>query len=128
MSQIVLVVSLLLIGSTVFADGTPKAPVGKISGTVIDHGTGEALIGVTLLIQGTAMGAKSDLDGHYMIKDVPAGVYRLHVSSIGYAGTILTDIVITESGGERIRRLCLGWNLRLRAEPRKVRKVDSGLA
>ncbi len=94
--RLALLMIMLFSGMTALAADVPKAPVGKISGTVIDHGNGEALIGVTLLIQGTSMGAQTDLDGHYTVKDVPAGVYSVHVSSVGYGGMILTDVVVTE--------------------------------
>jgi TonB-linked SusC/RagA family outer membrane protein len=53
-----------------------------ISGTVTDAGTGEPLIGVTVLIEGTTTGTTTDLDGNYTIR-VSAG-QALVFSYIGY--------------------------------------------
>jgi len=57
---------------------------GRITGSVIDAGTGEALPGANVLIKGTSLGAASDIDGNYFIPRVPPGSYELVVSYIGY--------------------------------------------
>ena len=53
----------------------------KITGTVIDD-TGEALIGVSLLVKGTTIGTITDIDGNFSL-DVPAGAI-VQVSYVGY--------------------------------------------
>jgi len=55
----------------------------KISGTVTDAATGEALIGANVLVVGTAEGTITDLDGKYML-EVPAAAVRLQFSYTGY--------------------------------------------
>ena len=40
---------------------------GKISGKVTDAATGEPLIGVNIVIEGTSLGAASDAEGEYYI-------------------------------------------------------------
>lgn len=57
---------------------------GSLSGTVIDKETKEAIIGASVLIEGTDIGAVSDLDGKFSIKAIPVGEYEVSVSSIGY--------------------------------------------
>lgn len=58
--------------------------VGKISGKVTDEATGEPLISTNVVIQGTSLGAATDIDGNYTILGVPPGVYTLVVSMVGY--------------------------------------------
>ncbi len=65
---------------------------GKITGMVVDSETGEAVIGCNVLIEGTTMGAAADINGTYLINNVPEGVYSLRFSSIGYAKTVVSGI------------------------------------
>ena len=53
-----------------------------VTGTVVDA-TGEPMIGVSILVDGTTIGGVTDFDGNFTIKDVPDnGV--LKISYIGY--------------------------------------------
>lgn len=70
------------------------ADTGQISGTVIDEKTGEAIIGASVLVSGTTLGASCDIDGHYLIRDVPAGTHEVVVSSIGYVQNRITDVTV----------------------------------
>jgi len=78
---IVVVLMLLLIPCLVFAsDGT----TGKLSGRVFDKTSGEPLPGVNVIIEGTTLGASSDMNGNYFINNIPAGTYTVTASYIGY--------------------------------------------
>jgi TonB-linked SusC/RagA family outer membrane protein len=57
----------------------------SISGTITDVDTGEPLLGVTVLVQGTNKGTVSDFDGNYLINGLDAGDYVLEVSYTGYS-------------------------------------------
>ncbi len=57
---------------------------GKLVGKVTDAETGQPLVGVNVIIEGTTMGAAADLDGNYLILNVPPGAYVLKASMIGY--------------------------------------------
>ena len=57
----------------------------SISGTITDADTGEPLLGVTVLVQGTNKGTVSDFDGNYLIQNVDSGEYVLDVSYTGYS-------------------------------------------
>ncbi len=73
--------SICLIASTIsFASET-----GAIKGTATDARTHEKLVGVTVLLEGTHMGAASDLSGKYQIENVPAGTYSIVARYIGYS-------------------------------------------
>ncbi len=57
---------------------------GKIAGYVEDASSGEALAGANVFIQGTSLGASTDLEGNYYIINVPPGTYDVVIQMIGY--------------------------------------------
>ncbi|MCX6135820.1 MAG: TonB-dependent receptor [Ignavibacteriales bacterium] len=67
---------------------------GKIAGTVKDKKTGEPLIGCNVLLEGTTMGAGTDLDGRYTILNVPPGTYVLNVTIVGYLPTKIKEVKV----------------------------------
>ncbi|MBN1299812.1 MAG: TonB-dependent receptor [Melioribacteraceae bacterium] len=71
---------------------------GNITGTVVDEEFGDALIGANILLEGTAIGAATDIEGKYLIENVPEGKYNIIFSSIGFARQIVTDVVVTAGG------------------------------
>ncbi|WP_243663569.1 carboxypeptidase-like regulatory domain-containing protein [Rhodothermus marinus] len=58
--------------------------MGRIAGVVTDAATGDPLPGVNVTIEGTTLGAASDIDGQYYILNVPPGRYTVRASMIGY--------------------------------------------
>jgi len=74
-----IVLALLVCASVARAGNT-----GKITGEVKDSQTREALIGANVVIEGTSMGAATNLDGYYVILNVPPGKYTLVASAVGY--------------------------------------------
>lgn len=73
--------------SNVFADG-------KVSGKITDEKTGEALIGVTVLVPKLAgVGTMTDVDGQYDLK-LPDGVYTIQVKYMGYQTKEIEDVKI----------------------------------
>jgi TonB-dependent receptor len=57
---------------------------GKIRGIIKEVGTGEALLGANVFIQGTSLGSSTDINGLYTITNIPFGTYILKVTYIGY--------------------------------------------
>ncbi|MCK7525770.1 MAG: carboxypeptidase-like regulatory domain-containing protein [Ignavibacteriales bacterium] len=49
---------------------------GKLVGRVTDE-SGEPLIGANVILDGTTMGAATDLEGYYSIINVRAGTYNI---------------------------------------------------
>lgn len=80
-------VLLMLIPAWLFAGVT-----GKISGYVKDHETGDPLPGVNVIIEGTMMGAASDMNGFYIILNVPVGTYTVKATYIGYKTVDISNI------------------------------------
>lgn len=68
---------------------------GKIAGQVRDADSREALIGINILIEGTSIGAATDIDGKYVINNVDPGVYSLIFSGVGYQRKIVTNIRVS---------------------------------
>jgi len=75
--------------SSLFAGTT-----GKIAGRVIDKQTGDPLIGVNVLVEGSYMGAATDNDGYYSIVNVTPGTYSLKTMMIGYQGVIQRNVQV----------------------------------
>ena len=67
-----------------------------IRGKIIDLKTGETLIGVTVMLEGTYSGTISDFDGNYSLP-IDAGIYTLKVSYISYKTQILRDVEVKEN-------------------------------
>ncbi len=57
---------------------------GTINGYVEDADTKETIIGATLTIKGTKLGAVANRSGFFVIKDIPLGRQTVIVSSVGY--------------------------------------------
>ncbi|MBS4036284.1 MAG: carboxypeptidase-like regulatory domain-containing protein [Ignavibacterium sp.] len=66
--------------------------VGKISGVVRDAQTNEPLIGANILVEGTTIGAATNIDGFYTITNVSPGFYNLRASMVGYNQQIIQDV------------------------------------
>ncbi len=61
-----------------------NAEKGTISGYVEDADTKETLVGATLTVKGTKLGAVANKSGFFSIRNIPAGRQTIAVSSIGY--------------------------------------------
>ncbi len=69
---------------------------GRLVGKVTDAATGEELIGVNVIVQGTNRGAATDINGDYTIPDISPGSYSVNVSYIGFQTKLFTGIDIQE--------------------------------
>lgn len=76
-----------LISSNIFA-GTS----GKVVGIVTDAQTGEPIPGVNVLIDGTFLGAATDLEGYYIILNVPPGEFKMEALMIGYTTSTMIQV------------------------------------
>lgn len=70
---------------------------GSLKGIIIDNEFGEGLIGANVLIVGTTIGAATDIEGKYEINGIPAGIYTLQFSSVGFAKKRVTNVEIKEN-------------------------------
>ncbi len=70
---------------------------GKIVGVVTDKSSGEPLPGVNISIEGTTYGAATDVDGFYVILNVPVGVYDVRADFIGYGEIVQSGLRVSAS-------------------------------
>ncbi|MEM8965457.1 MAG: carboxypeptidase-like regulatory domain-containing protein, partial [Bacteroidota bacterium] len=71
-----------------------QTQTGRVTGKVTDAQTGDLLPGTTVMIQGTALGTATDVDGRYLIPKAPVGELTLVISSVGYQGQEVTVNVV----------------------------------
>jgi len=67
---------------------------GKIRGIVTDKETKEVLIGANVQLDGTLYGGATNIDGSYIIINVPPGTYTLRVSYLGYNTQEIQNVVV----------------------------------
>lgn len=65
---------------------------GKIAGRVTDAKTGEGIPFANVIIEGTTLGAATNLEGYYTIINVPPGIYTLRASVVGYETRVVTNV------------------------------------
>lgn len=75
---------------------------GRISGTVVDSETGDPLIGATVTVVGLQLGAMADLEGTFLIRNVPVGQHTVLVSMIGFAQKRVTEVRVDPGQVSRI--------------------------
>lgn len=63
-----------------------------IKGRVFDPVTNEAIPFANVVLQGTSIGAVTDIDGNYSIMVEEPGLYNVEASSVGYASTIVFEV------------------------------------
>ncbi|HVO73707.1 MAG TPA: TonB-dependent receptor [Ignavibacteriaceae bacterium] len=92
MRKILLLISFLIYSSgSIIWGGT----TGKLSGKVIDAATKEAMPFVNIILMGTNFGAASDLDGNYVILNLPPGKYTVRAQAIGYQPVEVENVSIS---------------------------------
>lgn len=77
----------ILLSATVFAQ------TAHVSGLITDRETGEALSAVTVRIEGTRLGAITDIKGRFRINNVNDGTIILAASRVGYKPEKTTILV-----------------------------------
>lgn len=77
---------ILLFAFSVFflAAQSLSAQTGTIRGSIYEKATGEPVIFCNVYLEGTTIGAGSDVNGLYMITRIPPGTYTLLVTNLGY--------------------------------------------
>lgn len=68
---------------------------GKIAGRITEGATGDALIGVNVVLEGLQQGTVTDIDGNYIILNVRPGTYTLIFSYIGFETKRVENIKVT---------------------------------
>jgi outer membrane receptor for ferrienterochelin and colicin len=74
---------------------------GTIRGVIKNKQTQETIIGATVIVEGSQLGAATDLDGNYRINNVPVGSYNLKASIVGYKPQSKFNVSVT-SGNDQV--------------------------
>ena len=80
----------LLLPVCVFAGTT-----GKIKGKVADRESKEALPGANVLIVGTTIGAATNVNGEFVLLNIPPGVYEVRAQYIGYREVSISNVRVS---------------------------------
>ncbi len=68
---------------------------GKITGKVTDKTSQEPLPFVNIIIVGTNLGAATDIDGTYVILNIPPGTYNVKAQFIGYQSVLVENVSVS---------------------------------
>ncbi len=71
------------------------ADTGTVRGRIIDKSDGEGVYGASVTIAGTTIGTATDMNGNFVLQNVPAKSQKISVSIVGYAPTTQTVTVGT---------------------------------
>lgn len=78
------------------------AQTGSISGKVTDKSNNEELIGANVFIPGSNIGAATDIDGVFYIRNLAPGFYTIKVSFVSYQPTVIEKIKVEEGKDTRL--------------------------
>jgi outer membrane receptor protein involved in Fe transport len=91
MKPLCTVVVLVLTAVTLALAGT----TGKITGEVKDSQTGEPVIGANVTVEGTTLGAATNIDGYFVILNLPPGKYNVVASAVGYHKRTYGGVIVS---------------------------------
>lgn len=126
-------------GGTVQLDRAEPPPRKAISGVAFDSASGKPAVGARVSILGTGIAATTGTDGRFAIRNVPAGLYSIVLStpmldSLGVPGPADT-VRVTAAGALEValavpsratlaRRMCRGWRADRRRAAVRVIVLD----
>lgn len=73
----------------------------QIVGQIVDGKTGEPIVGATVQIADTTIGALTNVDGNYVVKKAPEGTHDLIVRCVGYTKMTVQGVIPAEGDGAR---------------------------
>jgi TonB-linked SusC/RagA family outer membrane protein len=120
---VILLFCSLVVPSTISAANIPAVDDQqvRVTGTITDASTGEAMPGVNVQVKGTALGAISDADGKYAIANVDRNA-TLVFSFIGYvsqevvmSGRAVVDVALVQELTDLDEVVVVGYSTQKRA-------------
>lgn len=86
------IVCVAMVSVAVSQDSMPR---GIMTGRVLNALTREPMIGANVILVGTTTGAATDQNGTFRIENIPAGIYIVRASLIGFEAVVRTDVVVS---------------------------------
>jgi dienelactone hydrolase len=80
----------------VIAPSLVAVDTGRIEGRVVDDMTGKPLPFSNVTIEGTGMGAVTNMDGHYWILNITPGIFTLQARFVGYEDIIQSNVRVNK--------------------------------
>lgn len=93
-----------------------KAQTGQVSGKILDAKTLEPLPFANIFINNTTIGVAADIQGNYVLKNIPPGAQEIVYSYVGYQ-SFQTGILI--QAGEQIKNV-----IKLTQEEKQLENVE----
>ncbi len=77
-------------------DGISQVPVQTVKGRVVDADSEISIPGVNVVIveSNPQKGTITDIDGYFIIENVPVGRYTIQVSFLGYEPVVLSEVLV----------------------------------
>ena len=91
MNRLLLLILIILISTF---NSYSQSQTGEIKGKVVEANNKLPIPFANVLIVGTTLGASTDLNGNFTIKNVPIGIYQLRASVIGYTTKVINDVMV----------------------------------
>lgn len=89
---------------------------GTVTGVVKDKNTQETLIGATVMLEGSALGAQTDVEGRFKITNIPPQSYNLVIQYVGYQSKTIFNIVVNTGNIQT-------FNIELEPESKSLNEV-----
>ncbi len=105
--NLIVIAILAVIGFSSFKGEKTKgnntsATLFNLSGTVIDNQTGETLVGVEVVLEGTDQKTYSDFDGNFVFENVSEGKYEVTAKIVSYKDSKKEDVKICNEKDESL--------------------------
>tara|TARA_B100000963_G_scaffold107006_1_gene93009 strand:+ start:66183 stop:68540 length:2358 start_codon:yes stop_codon:yes gene_type:complete len=71
---------------------------GQLSGRILDQKTQLPIQGVSVILEGTAIGVATNEEGYFTFNDVPTQTYNLTISHLGYQTQTVFNIIVKTFG------------------------------
>ncbi len=81
-------------------ESNTSATLFNLCGTVIDNQTGETLVGVEVLLEGTDQKTYSDFDGNFVFENISKGEYEVIAKIVSYKDSKKEDVKIASEKDE----------------------------
>ncbi len=86
----------ILMVSVLLSFGAAFGQTGTVRGFVYEKKTSEPVIFTNVYMQGTSIGAATDVNGYFVISKIPVGDYNLMITSMGY-DTLIMPISVSDN-------------------------------
>lgn len=80
---------------------------GMIIGAVVDRESKQPIPNVSIRVVGTTIGTSTDVEGNFVLKNLPEDVYKLWYSSVGYTQYTETNVRVIRNKTTMVREVAL---------------------